>query len=141
MEDNSLFNSSLVIGMHDDLEIIDEVEVGFNDNLELVVRIERTHYGFTAEDLDETKCWIDACIPREEAFKVSRKLRVPLNKLPFKLAQSAESFGEWEMHVTPQMCWETFHELLALLEGNGAKPTLRNHPCVRYDGTPYLPWR
>ncbi|MCH5326941.1 MAG: hypothetical protein J1E29_07035 [Duncaniella sp.] len=136
----SLFGTQFVLGMHDDCEIIDEVEVGFSETFELVIRLKRTCYGWVAEDFEDTTCWIDAYLGREEAYRVSRRMGVQLTDMPGYMAKQAGDYGENEMRVTPQMCWETFNELCAMLEGNGATPAIRYRHARLSNGRSFIPW-
>ena len=136
----SLFGTHFVLGMHDDFEIIDEVEVGFSECFELVIRLKRTCYGWEEEDFEDATCWIDAYLGRDEAYSVSRRMGVELIDLPRHLAKQAGDYGEWEMHVTPQMCWETFNELRALLESHGAAPAIRYRHARLSNGKSFIPW-
>lgn len=140
MNNDSLFGSHYVFGMHDDLDLIDELEVGFNENRELVIRLSRTCYGWVAEDFSDAKCWIEAYVSRDEAYQVATRLKVPLTELPDHIASSASDYGEHDIDITMQACWEGFNELIALLESHGARPAIRKKYAIRKNGQKYSPW-
>ena len=140
MEDKSLLGGCYVIRMHDDFEIIDEVETGFNDNFELVIRLTRSYSEFEQRKFKDPVCWMEAFIPRDEAYDISKKLGVSLIDLPEKLAVLADKHDLHEINVNPQDCLEVFYQQKALLEKYGAHPDDRYKPAKYLNGTLHLPW-
>lgn len=135
-----LFTSELVVGTHDDGDIVDELEVGFNEDLELVIRISRNYYNWIAEDMKDPECHMDMVVDKEGAYRLSRRLNVPLAELHHHLAQKVDLSSVDEYFAECQDVWEGFCELRAFLEINKCPYHIRKKYAIGLEGRT-MPWK
>lgn len=116
---SELFLSDLIISSHEDFEVIDDLEAGFNEQFELIIRLSREYNGWTGEDMDDPKCAIEMIVSKENAFKLAQRLKTPLAQLHNRIAASVSpKWDDYDPFPEPSDIWYSFCQLRAFLEMN-----------------------
>lgn len=87
---NGLFLESLVMISDEDQPIVHELVVGFAETTRsLIIQIETT-------DHERGKMWINvrATVAKEEAYRLSKRLGIPMTSLPSFIAESMDDYGK-----------------------------------------------
>lgn len=117
--------SAWVLCTHEDFDLIDDVEVGFNEKFELVVRLSRTFYGWLAEDMEDTICYIEAYASFDEAYRLARHLDVSMKDLHRTVAANVDpSYGK-KAFVTHDDTWNAFSEIIDFISRNNCRYGIR----------------
>ena len=73
----------------DDQPIVEDLVVGYDDRLSLVVRLIRTDY------MDEGCCSsVSAIVSKDEAYKLAKRLSIRMTQLPARIAECFADYGE-----------------------------------------------
>lgn len=84
-----LWNYYNVMSSDEDQPIVEDLYVGFDKHMNLVVAIEHTNY-----EEPKFSCSVDAVVNKEDAFRLSRRLKVSMTHLPSVICESVEEYSE-----------------------------------------------
>lgn len=87
--DDTLILSQWIMSTDDDQPIVDDLVVGYDDKLNLVVRLISTDY----EEKDGRSS-VSAIVSKDEAYKLAKRLSLKMTELPARIAECFEDYGE-----------------------------------------------
>ena len=117
--------SYLVLCTHEDFDAIEDVEVGFNEKFELVMRLSLTLYGWAGEHFDDPRCHIEAYLSRDESYRLSKRLKVPLAKLHGVVADAVDPELAKEIFPSQDDTWAAFRQMTDFVLRHGARYKIR----------------
>lgn len=119
---NEFVISYCVMSSDEDQIVVEDLIVGINANAELIVRVEHNDY----EDA-RYNCSTQAVVSEDNARKLSRRLNVPLIKLPRFISDFMCDWGEMVNAgcVDVQAC---FSDILERLLDEGCKFRIKRQP-------------
>lgn len=100
-----LWNYYTIMSSDEDQPIVEDLHVGFDTHMNLIVTIEHTNY-----EEPEYSCSVVAVINKENAFELSRKLKVSMVHLPSVICESMEEYAEI-VNADFQQVQECFKEI------------------------------
>ncbi len=84
---HKLWTSCHIMSSDEDQPAVEDLYVGFDASMCMVVTIEHIDY-----ERPEYNCSVSAIVSKEDAFKLSQKLKVTMSQLPNEIS---ESMGEY----------------------------------------------
>lgn len=106
MKYNELFLSQHTFCSDDDCPVVEEIFVGYNESLDLIVLLEHTDY-----DKPENNCCTYAKIKKANAFKLAKRLRASMTELPGIINDSMEEYADI-INPTPGQARDCFRDIL-----------------------------
>lgn len=87
--DDTLMLEQWIMSTDEDQPIVEDVVVGYDDKLNLVVRLICTDY-------EEEGCnsSVSAIVNKDGAFKLAKRLSLKMTELPARIAECFEEYGE-----------------------------------------------
>lgn len=85
----SLWKYNNIMSSDEDQLIVEDLYVGFDDSMRLVVTIEHFDY-----EEREYSCSVSAVVEKEDAFNLSKRLKVPMMHLLDVISDSMEEYAE-----------------------------------------------
>lgn len=104
-----------VTSSHDDCEVYDDVEVGYNERFELVIR--RTTDDGYLHRVDVDEFYAD----RESAYRLSRRMNVRMISLPETIARACRTPGKAGDFPSYAGIVDSFRELTTILDTYGCR--------------------
>ncbi len=87
--ERNLWNSYHIMNSDEDQLVVEDLDVGFDESMSLVVTIIHTDY-----EEPEYTCSVSAVVKKEDAFELSKKLKVSMIHLPDAISKSIEEYTE-----------------------------------------------
>lgn len=78
-----------IMSSDEDQLVVEDLYVGFDAYMRLVVTIEHVDY-----EKNEYSCSVSAIVNKEDAFKLSKKLKIPMMHLLDVISESMEEYTE-----------------------------------------------
>lgn len=100
-----LWNYYTVMSSDEDQPIVEDLYVGFDSHMNLIVTIEHTNY-----EEPEYSCSVVAVVNKENAFELSKRLKVSMVHLPSVICESMEEYTEI-VNADFQQVQECFKEI------------------------------
>lgn len=122
MKSNELFLSSCIFSSDDDSPIVEDIYVGYDKSLNLIVLIEYTDY-----DEPEYNCATYAIIKKDEAFELAKRLRIAMTELPSVISTSMDEYAGI-VNPTLSQTEACFRDVLDYLVNNNCKFQLVREP-------------
>lgn len=117
---NEFFLRSYIISSHEDCDYYVNVEVGYNERFELVVRM-------SIDDSYEGIEYInEAYATRDAAYELSRRMKTPMVNLPAKLAQGCRTAHHAGDFPSARDINDSYREVLAMLDRYGCRYRFRS---------------
>lgn len=124
-KNDELFMSTLVLSTHEDCDVIETVEVGYNEQFELVIRLSERSYGWVAEDLDDAECYIEVRTDFDNAYALSRRLDTPMRRLHYRVAACLGNDYDGLILPSADDTWTAFRRITDFISQNGCKYKLK----------------
>lgn len=105
-----LFVSEQIMCSHDDVDIYYDAVVGYNERLELVVRLSISDYDERGKNISEVY------VTRDDAYALSRRLNVRMLELPSRLARCAVVSRRSAINPPASEIRDSFREVIARLD-------------------------
>lgn len=99
---------SWLMGSDDEVDIVEELYVGLNSSGNLIVALE--HYDYDDEGIDNC---VYMEVARDETYKLARKLKVPLVKLPDEITDCMSDWCDVRADFAAvRRCFQEIYECL-----------------------------
>ncbi len=85
----NLWRSYHIMNSDEDQPVVEDLDVGFDESMSLVVTIIHTDY-----EEPEYTCSVSAVVNKEDAFELSKRLKVSMIHLPDAISKSIEEYTE-----------------------------------------------
>ncbi len=87
--EQKLWSCYHIMSSDEDQPVVEDLYVGFDEEMRLVVTIEHVDY-----EESEYSCSVSAVVNKEDAFNLSKRLNVSMKQLPDAISKSMEEYTE-----------------------------------------------
>lgn len=124
MKHDDLFLLEFIFSSDDDQPVVEDIYVGYDSYLNLVVMIEHTDY-----DYPHYNGCTYALIKKENAYKLAKRLRASMSELPCIIQESSDGYDDI-INPNFQQTRDCFYDILRRLSYEHCKYRLihYNHP-------------
>ncbi|MCH5221103.1 MAG: hypothetical protein J1F05_02085 [Muribaculaceae bacterium] len=85
---NDLFLTTYVMNTDEDCSIVQDIFIGYNNKLSLIIRLEQSDY------TNDEQCHLDLVVKKEAAYRLSQRLKVSMVQLPERLWREVSDYGD-----------------------------------------------
>lgn len=128
MKYEDLFLLRCIFNSDDDAQVVEDIYAGYDKSFNLIVLLEHTDY-----DEPEYNCCIYAIIKKDEAFKLAKRLHVPMTHLPSIICNSVDDEYYNLVNPTLRQTQDCFKEILECFIDEKCKfHVVRTYGCYGY---------